>query len=254
MCSQLAAYEQNSKTAVTRSRSSTIDEELKDLKLRNGAANTKAKQHENLDFDSALEQITHLKSHVESMAKDLNISFNFNGNKNISIEINWSQSWAVCWTFQDIWLQQNGTSSEHKQRLAELESSNEKLKSDNQHLRDEYEKYKIRTNYLIKSAKQQQQQQQQASLQSQQSGEDLQELQAQCHKLRDECDTLRKRVVFVEKEKRDEAESLGKHSLSKQSDLRNEFKAEMERVHAEHAKLCADLERELVKQRDRTVK
>lgn len=41
-----------------------------------------------------------------------------------------------------------------KERQKELEKENEKLKEDNRHLKEEYEKFKIRTNYLIKSAKQ----------------------------------------------------------------------------------------------------
>jgi hypothetical protein len=146
-------------------------------------------------------------------------------------------------------------SLENKQKLAELETLNEKLKSDNQHLKDEYEKYKIRTNYLIKSAKQQQQQQQQqVTLQSQQSSESDQQQELQCQKLRDECETLRKRVQFIEREKLSEAEALSKHYLTKQNELRNDFKSQVERIQSEQAKVYSDLEKELVKQRERTVK
>ena len=62
----------------------------------------------------------------------------------------------------EIWLQ-NGvketTTNDQKQRLVDLEGELESLRNQNQHLKEEYEKYKIRTNYLIKSAKQHQQQQ-----------------------------------------------------------------------------------------------
>jgi hypothetical protein len=79
LCSQLANSEQSSRVGASRTRSSTIEEDLKELKLRNSGAKTK--QQENLDFDSALEQITHLKAYIESTARDLNINFNFNGEK-----------------------------------------------------------------------------------------------------------------------------------------------------------------------------
>ena len=40
-----------------------------------------------------------------------------------------------------------------KEKQKELENENTKLKEENRHLKEEYEKFKIRTNYLIKSAK-----------------------------------------------------------------------------------------------------
>ena len=82
-----------------------------------------------LDFNTALEQITQLKSYIETTAKELNINFNFN----------------------EIWIQngiKNLNLNEEKQ--TELLNQIEKLKDENRHLKEEYEKYKIRTNYLIK--------------------------------------------------------------------------------------------------------
>ena len=38
------------------------------------------------DLDSAIEQISQLKSYIESTARELNINFNFNG-KNIKIDL-----------------------------------------------------------------------------------------------------------------------------------------------------------------------
>lgn len=37
------------------------------------------KATEKMDLDSAIEQISQLKSYIESTARDLNINFNFNG-------------------------------------------------------------------------------------------------------------------------------------------------------------------------------
>lgn len=44
------------------------------------------KSSDKMDFDSAVEQISQLKSYIESTARDLNINFNFNGRKFESIE------------------------------------------------------------------------------------------------------------------------------------------------------------------------
>ncbi len=55
----------------------------------------------------------------------------------------------------EIWLQNGNLSlQQEQQKQKELRNEIDKLKEENCHLRDEYEKYKIRTNYLIKSAKQ----------------------------------------------------------------------------------------------------
>jgi cell division protein FtsB len=55
----------------------------------------------------------------------------------------------------EIWLQNGNLSlQQEQQKQKELRNEIDKLKEENSHLRDEYEKYKIRTNYLIKSAKQ----------------------------------------------------------------------------------------------------
>lgn len=40
------------------------------------------KSSDKMDFDSAVEQISQLKSYVESTARELNINFNFNGRSN----------------------------------------------------------------------------------------------------------------------------------------------------------------------------
>ena len=48
----------------------SIENEMADLNL---------KATEKMDLDSAIEQISQLKSYIESTARDLNINFNFNG-------------------------------------------------------------------------------------------------------------------------------------------------------------------------------
>lgn len=48
----------------------TLEKEMGELNL---------KSSDKMDFDSAVEQISHLKSYIESTARELNINFNFNG-------------------------------------------------------------------------------------------------------------------------------------------------------------------------------
>lgn len=57
--------------------------------------------------------------------------------------------------FVEIWLQSGEFNSKlEKEKQKEVERENDKLKEENRHLKEEYEKFKIRTNYLLKSAKQ----------------------------------------------------------------------------------------------------
>lgn len=59
--------------------------------------------------------------------------------------------WVV---ISEIWLQSGEFNAKlEKDKQKEIERENEKLKDENRHLKEEYEKFKIRTNYLIKSAK-----------------------------------------------------------------------------------------------------
>jgi chromosome segregation ATPase len=101
------------------------------------------------DFDAAIEQITALKSYIESTAKDLNINFNFN-------EIWLQTDNSLLATSKTIQNKNNDKREEEEKTLlnTELESEITQLKEENRHLKEEYDKYKVRTNYLIKSAKQ----------------------------------------------------------------------------------------------------
>jgi DNA repair exonuclease SbcCD ATPase subunit len=134
LCSTIANYENNNNqtglNSSNKSSKKSLEENLMEFNRMKSSMNEKENK---LDFDSAIEQISHLKSYIESTARDLNINFNFN----------------------EIWLQ-NGSSSiqQEQQKQKELQAELDKLKEENKHLREEYEKYKIRTNYLIKSAKQ----------------------------------------------------------------------------------------------------
>lgn len=135
LCSTIANYENNNNqtsfNSSNKSSKKSLEENLMEFN-RIKSSNTSEKEN-NLDFDSAIEQISHLKSYIESTARDLNINFNFN----------------------EIWLQNGGSSiQQEQQKQKELQAELDKLKEENKHLREEYEKYKIRTNYLIKSAKQ----------------------------------------------------------------------------------------------------
>lgn len=178
-----------------------------------------------LDFDSAIEQISQLKTHIEKTAKDLNINFNFN----------------------EIWLQ-NGTliqnnTKQNEEKLSELLNQIEKLKDENRHLKEEYEKYKIRTNYLIKSAKQMTQATS-ASTENEQ----------QINKLKEEIDSLKNRHVLNETKYLDELKRLKELNETNLSDLRADFKLKIDKLEHERFKSVNELEKELVKQRERTIK
>lgn len=114
----------------------SIEDDLLEMKRKSLVSFQNDLKQNKLDFDAALEQITQLKAYLETQARDLNINFNFN----------------------EIWLQSGvGGKTDDKKIVTDLEIQIDKLNEENKHLKEEYEKYKIRTNYLIKSAKQQQQ-------------------------------------------------------------------------------------------------
>jgi DNA repair exonuclease SbcCD ATPase subunit len=112
--------------------------------LHLGAINQSKTNDLDLDFETALEQITNLKTFIESKAKELNMhQFSFND----------------IWSIKKEHITSKSNLNEDN-RLSELESQIEKVKTENKELKDEYEKLKIRTNYLIKTAKQSSPQQQ----------------------------------------------------------------------------------------------
>lgn len=176
-----------------------------------------------LDFNTALEQITQLKSYIETTAKELNINFNFN----------------------EIWIQngiKNLNLNEEKQ--TELLNQIEKLKDENRHLKEEYEKYKIRTNYLIKSARQ---------LSSNTSENEQQQTQL-IQKLKDEIDIIKNRLILNETKHNDELKHLKDSNEKQLTNLRTDFRQQFEKQEHERFKSLNDLEKELVKQRERTMK
>lgn len=174
------------------------------------------------DLDAAIEQISELKSFIETTARDLNINFNFN----------------------EIWLQSSNLSAkEHSELQNELHDQIEKLKEENRSIRDEFEKHKIRTNYLIKSVKQT-------------PAAELNETdyQKQITKLKEELDVYKKRIALLEKENEEEKASLKEAHEASLLKVRNEFKLKMEKSENDKQKAIGDLENELVKQRERTTK
>lgn len=199
-----------------------IDEEVKDdLKKKSIQIETA-----DLDFDSAIEQMQNLKNYIEISAKELNINFNFN----------------------EIW-GNNGNSNleREKNEITKLNANISKLKEENRHLKEEYEKYKIRTNYLIKSAKQ--------STKEISSNNEL-ELQHKqiIQKYKDEIDILNKRIHLAARDKNSEIISLNEKFEEKISMSRNEFKNQFDKLEHERVKNIDELEKELVKQRERTIK
>ncbi len=156
----------------------------------------------------------------------------------------------INFNFNEIWIQ-NGdmmTASKNinelEEKQTELTSQIDKLKEENRHLKEEYEKYKIRTNYLIKSAKQI----------STTTSEQEQQQSQQIKKLKDELENLKKISITNETKYNQELNNLTILNEKQSNDLRLEFKCQLEKQENERYKIVNDLEKELIKQRERTVK
>jgi len=134
--------------------------------------------------------------------------------------------------------------NELEEKQTELTSQIDKLKEENRHLKEEYEKYKIRTNYLIKSAKQI----------STTTSEQEQQQSQQIKKLKDELENLKKILITNETKYNQDLNSLKILNEKQSNDLRLEFKCQLEKQENERYKIVNDLEKELIKQRERTVK
>jgi len=128
----------------------------------------------------------------------------------------------------------------------------EKLKDENKHLKEEYEKYKIRTNYLIKSAKQQQTSRENVNNNNNNEAELV--LKQTINNYKNEIDVLNKRIHLANKDKLDEIKILEDEFEEKMNEMRSEFKIQLERAEHERLKSISDLEKELVKQRERTLR
>ncbi len=129
-----------------------------------------------------------------------------------------------------------------KEKHKEMQTQLDSLKEENKHLREEYEKYKIRTNYLIKSAK----------LASNKDSTTNNE--NELKKLKQEVDNLKLRLIVVEREKADEIDKLKLEHDNLTSQIRNDYKIQLDKFESSRLKSINDLEKELVKQRDRTFK
>jgi len=120
----------------------------------------------------------------------------------------------------------------------------EKLKEENRHLKEEYEKYKIRTNYLIKSAKQI----------SSSTSENEQQQAQQIQKLKEEVENLKNRLILNENKYNEDISRVKNFNDNCLNDLRNDFRSQLDKQEHERLKSLNDLEKELSKQRERTVK
>jgi GRIP and coiled-coil domain-containing protein 1 len=156
----------------------------------------------------------------------------------------------INFNFNEIWIQ-NGdmmtaskSINELEEKQTELTSQIDKLKEENRHLKEEYEKYKIRTNYLIKSAKQI----------STTTSEQEQQQSQQIKKLKDELENLKKILIINETKYNQDLNNLTILNEKQSNDLRLEFKHQLEKQENERYKVVNDLEKELIKQRERTVK
>ncbi len=86
------------------------------------------------------------------------------------------------------------------------------------------------------------------------SNEAEQQLKQTIAKYKNEVEVLNKRMHLANKDKFDEIKMLEEKFEAQMNELRCEFRAQMDRVEHERLKSVADLEKELVKQRERTVK
>ena len=73
-------------------------------------------------------------------------------------------------------------------------------------------------------------------------------------KFKDETDLLKKRIVFIEKEKKDDLKRLSDEYERQSNEIRNESRLKLDKCENEKLKSISDLEKELVKQRERTMK
>ena len=80
------------------------------------------------------------------------------------------------------------------------------------------------------------------------------QFQQKLQKLKDEIEVLNIRIYFSEKEKEDEIKALNKSYEQHVSELHTMFKQRMDKIEHAHQKSISDLEQELVKQRERTLK
>ena len=116
----------------------------------------------------------------------------------------------INFNFNEIWIQ-NGdmmtaskSINELEEKQTELTSQIDKLKEENRHLKEEYEKYKIRTNYLIKSAKQI----------STTTSEQEQQQSQQIKKLKDELENLKKILITNETKYNQDLNNLTKKKMN----------------------------------------
>lgn len=130
----------------------------------------------------------------------------------------------------------------------------DRLKEENCHLKEEYEKFKIRTNYLIKSAKYQTSKESVASPVAVNQESDQHQLKQSLKKYKEEVDILNKRIHLASKERVEEIRKLNEQFEQQEISLRNDFKLQLDKVERERLESRQELERELVKQRERTVK
>ncbi len=136
------------------------------------------------------------------------------------------------------------TKSENKKLTDQID----KLREENRHLKEEYEKYKIRTNYLIKSAKYQ------TSKEPVANQETEQQLRQTLKKHKEEIDILNKRIQLASRERTDEIQKLNEQFEQQEISMRNGFKVQLDKLEHERLESIQELEKELVKQRERTIK
>lgn len=127
-----------------------------------------------------------------------------------------------------------------KKKLENLELENERLKNENKQIRDEFEKYKIRTNNTIKTYSK-------LNNESSVPSSNVQEL-------KDENAVLKKRIDLMEKDHNEELNDLKQSHLAELESLRAKQKDLIERAESERLQQLSQMEKQLVNQRERTLK
>ncbi|RNA41476.1 GRIP and coiled-coil domain-containing 1 [Brachionus plicatilis] len=139
-----------------------------------------------------------------------------------------------------IWKQNDELNAKiEKKKLQNLELEIERLKNENKHIRDEFEKYKTRTNSTIKSFSKPNQPEPLASHNQQ---------------LKDQIDVLKKRISLMEREHGEELTDLKQSHQIELDSLKHKFIDQMEHMDSERQQQLNQMEKQLVNQRERTLK
>jgi len=162
------------------------------------------------------------------------------------------------------------TNENLKEKCEKLEFKISKLNEENHQLKEDYEKYRIKTNYLLKTAELVVKKVVYFLLKIRQfssvfncfyfcihkpSKETEKVLNdSMSEKLQSELDAAKKRIILMEKERDDDIQKTKELCDKKINEIRLESKHKLDNCESERIKEINELEKELVKQRERSLK